>query len=58
MLYSSECWALRQEDKKCLVRSEIARAVKVVQHQERTTCQHKFPPKSIETEKSGFSAKV
>ena len=24
MLYSSECWALRQEDKKCLVRSEIA----------------------------------
>ena len=22
MLYSSECWALRQEDKKCLVRSE------------------------------------
>ena len=26
-----------------------------MQHQERTTCQHKFPPKSIETEKPGFS---
>ena len=29
-----------------------------VQHQERTTCQHKFPPKLIETEKPGFSVKV
>ena len=30
----------------------------VVQHQEKTTCQHKFPPKSIETEKPGFSVKL
>ena len=30
----------------------------VVQHQERTTCPHKFPRKSIETEKLGFSVKV
>ena len=29
----------------------------VVQHQERM-CQHKFPPKSIETEKPGLSDKV
>ena len=28
-----------------------------VQHQERM-CQHKFPPKFIETEKTGFSVKV
>ena len=30
----------------------------VVQNQERATCQHKFPPNSIETEKPGFSVKV
>ena len=29
-----------------------------VQHQERTTCQHKFPAKPIETEMPGFSVKV
>ena len=38
MLYSSECWALRQEDKKRFER------------QKRTTYQQKLPPKSIETE--------
>ena len=52
MVYSSECWALRQEEKKCLEHSETAMAA---QHQERV-CQHKFPPKSIE--KSEFSVKV
>ena len=30
----------------------------VVQHQERTTCKPKFPPRLIETEKPGFSVKV
>ena len=30
----------------------------VVQHQERTTCQHEFLPKLIETGKSGFIVKV
>ena len=30
----------------------------IVQHQKRTTCQHKFPPKSSETEKPGLSVKV
>ena len=29
-----------------------------VQHQQYTTYQHKFPSKSIEIEKSGFSVKV
>ena len=29
-----------------------------VQHQEKTTYQQKFPPKSIETKKSGFCVKV
>ena len=48
-------FGLRQEDKKHLECSE--RAV-LVQHQERTTCQHKIPPKLIETEKPGFSVKV
>ena len=30
----------------------------VEQRQERTTCKHKFPPKSFETEKPGFSDMV
>ena len=55
MLYSSECWALRQEDKKHLERSERAMLLWLCRHQERT-CQHKFPPKS--TEKPVFSVKV
>ena len=29
-----------------------------VQHQERTVCQHKFSPESVETEKPGFGVKV
>ena len=54
MLSSSECWALRQKDKRRLKHSE-SNALMDVKHQERTTCQHKFPPKLIETEKPGFS---
>ena len=38
MVYSSECWALKQDEKKCLEHSETEM---VVQHQERA-CQHKF----------------
>ena len=30
----------------------------VEQHQDRITCQHKFPSKTIETEKPGFNVKV
>ena len=35
----------------------ISKALMDVQHQERT-CQHKFPPKFIETEKPGFSVVI
>ena len=57
MLYSSECWPLRQEDKKCLERSERAMLLWMC-NIKKTACQHKFPPKSSETEKPGFSVKV
>ena len=56
MLCSSEYSALTQE-KKHLEHRE-SNALMDVQHQERTVCQHKFPPESGETEKPGFGVKV
>ena len=55
ILYSSECWALMQEDKKRLERSDNNKYATSKKKQCLIT---NSPPKSIETEKPGFSVKL
>ena len=55
MLFSSECWPLRQDDWS-VVKEQCSYGWMC--NNKKTACQHKFPPKSSKTEKPGFSVKV